>query len=131
MLAIGQDGTVNDFLVTYLDSIDDRLLEYLDEDEELRLDTVKRLRFYTTALLDGSITSAAVAEDWPDWFHLAPAFVAAYAPDEVEELEQAAGFLESPEIGDDAPLTVADRTYLTALELQLDMYPEMRATEEE
>jgi hypothetical protein len=28
---------VNDFLVTYLDSIDERLLEYLDEDDELSL----------------------------------------------------------------------------------------------
>ena len=49
-------GLVNDFLVVYLDSIDERLLEYLDEDEELKLDAVQRLRFYTTALLDGSIT---------------------------------------------------------------------------
>jgi hypothetical protein len=30
---------VNDFLVTYLDSIDKRLLEYLDEDDELSLYT--------------------------------------------------------------------------------------------
>ena len=28
---------MNDFLVTYLDSIDERLLEYLDEDDELSL----------------------------------------------------------------------------------------------
>jgi hypothetical protein len=26
---------VNDFLVTYLDSIDERLLEYLDDDDEV------------------------------------------------------------------------------------------------
>ena len=30
---------MNDFLVTYLDSIDERLLEYLDEDDELSLYT--------------------------------------------------------------------------------------------
>jgi hypothetical protein len=65
-------GTVNEFLVVYLDSIDEWLLDYLDEDEELRLDTVQRLRFYTTALVDGSITPAAVAEDWPDGLDLAP-----------------------------------------------------------
>jgi hypothetical protein len=47
---------VNDFLVVYLDSIDERLLEYLDEDEELKLDAVQRLRFYTSALLDGRST---------------------------------------------------------------------------
>jgi hypothetical protein len=119
---------VNEFLVVYLDSIDERLLEYLDDNEELRLDTVQRLRHYTTALLDGVITPVAVAEDWPDWFDLAPAFVAAYAPDEVEELEEAATFLE---IGTVALLNKADRAYLMALELQLDMYPDMRASGEE
>jgi hypothetical protein len=36
-------GTVNEFLVVYLDSIDERLLEYVD-DEELRIDAVRRLR---------------------------------------------------------------------------------------
>ena len=34
---------MSDFLVVYLDSIDERLLEYLDEDDELRLDAVQRL----------------------------------------------------------------------------------------
>jgi hypothetical protein len=73
---------VNKFLVLYLDSIDESLLDYLDEDEELRLAVVKRLRFYAGALLDGSITASAVAEDWEDWFDLVGAFVAAYAPEE-------------------------------------------------
>jgi hypothetical protein len=72
---------VNDFLVVYLDSIDERLLEYLDDDDELRLDAVQRLRFYTTALLEGSITPDHVMEDWPDWYQLVPAFVAAYGTD--------------------------------------------------
>jgi hypothetical protein len=53
----------------------------------------------------------------------------AYASAEVEELEEAATFMDGPEVGDDAPLTVADRAYLTAPELQLDMYPEMRMGE--
>jgi hypothetical protein len=97
----------------------------------LSLDTVQRLRFYTTALLDGSVTPAAVAEDWPDWYDLAPGFVAAYAPKEVGELEEAAAFLETPMIGDDAPLTEADRAYLVALGQVLDMYPEMPITGEE
>jgi hypothetical protein len=43
-----QDGPVNDFLFTYLDSIDEQLLEYLDEDDELKLDAVQRLRFGAT-----------------------------------------------------------------------------------
>jgi hypothetical protein len=65
-------GSVNDFLVTYLDSIDEQLLEYLDEDEELKLDAVLRLRFYTSALLEGSISPDHVMEDWPDWYQLTP-----------------------------------------------------------
>jgi hypothetical protein len=66
---------VFDFLPSYLDTIDERLLGYLVENDELRTETVQRLRFYTSALLDGSLSPAAVAEDWPDWFDLAPAFV--------------------------------------------------------
>jgi hypothetical protein len=31
-VVLGLDGLVSDFLVVYLDSIDERLLEYLDED---------------------------------------------------------------------------------------------------
>jgi hypothetical protein len=61
---------VNEFLVVYLDPIDERFLEYLDEGEELRLDIAKRLRYYTTAVLDGSITPTALHADWPDWFDL-------------------------------------------------------------
>ena len=125
---IGQDGPVSEFLVVYLDSIDERLLDYLDEDEELRLDTVKRLRFYTSALLEGSIKPAAVAEDWADWFDLAQAFVAAYAPEGVEELEDAAPLM-SDEVGEDTVLTDADRAYLTAVEALLDPYPETRIGE--
>ena len=51
-VVMGHDGPVNDFLFTYLDSIDERLLEYLDEDDELKLDAVRRLRSYASALLD-------------------------------------------------------------------------------
>jgi len=64
---------VNGFLLSYMDSIDERLLEYLDEDDDLRADTVQLLRFYASVMLDGSLSPAAVAEDEPDWFDLAPA----------------------------------------------------------
>jgi len=94
----GHDGPVNDFLVTYLDSIDGRLLEYLNEDDELKLDAVQRLRFYTSALLEGSITPDHVMEDWPDWYQLVPAFVATYGSDELQELEAAAELLEAIEV---------------------------------
>jgi len=121
-------GCVSEFLVVYLDSIDERLLDYLDEDDELRPEVVKRLLYYVTVLLEGSITPAAVAEDWADWFDLTGAFVAAYAPDEVGELEEAAPFMND-DVGADTVLTEADRAYLAAVELLLDAYPEMRLGE--
>ncbi|MGA3354685.1 MAG: hypothetical protein ABSD85_16120 [Acidimicrobiales bacterium] len=50
---MGQDeDPVNNFLISYLDAIDEQLLEYIDDDDELKLDAVQRLRFYTSALLD-------------------------------------------------------------------------------
>jgi hypothetical protein len=112
----------------YLDSIDERLLDYLDEEDELRPEVVKRLRYYTSALLEGSITPAAVAEDWADWLDLTRAFVAAYVPEGIGELEEAAPLM-SDEVGPDTVLTAADRVYLAAVELLLDAYPEMRLGE--
>jgi len=127
---MGHDGTVNDFLVVYLDSVDERLLEYLDEDDELKLDAVQRLRFYTSALLDESITPVHVVEDWLDWYALVPAFVAAYGSDELQELELGAEFLGAIEEDEDVILTKADLAYLKELEAWIDMYPEMRTTGE-
>jgi hypothetical protein len=48
-------------------------------------------------------------EDWPDWHHLAPAFVAAYGAEELQELESAAVFLQAIEEQGDVSLTEADR----------------------
>ncbi|MGO9150330.1 MAG: hypothetical protein ACLP1E_07160 [Acidimicrobiales bacterium] len=121
---------MSDFLVVYLDSVDERLLEYLDEDDELKLDAVQRLRFYTSALLVGSITPVHVVEDWLDWYALVPAFVATYGSDELRELEARAEFLGAIEDGEDVKLTKADLAYLKMLEEWLGMYPEMRTTEE-
>ena len=121
---------MNEFLVSYLDAIDERLLEYLDDDDELKLDVVKRLRFYTSALLASSITPDHVVEDWPDWFQLVPAFVAAYGSEELQEAEEATVFLQAVEEHDDVALTEGDLAYLKALEAWLDVYPEIRTTEE-
>ena len=121
---------MSDFLVVYLDSVDERLLEYLDEDDELKLDAVQRIRFYTSALLDGSITPMRVVEDWLDWYALVPAFVAAYGSDELQELELGAEFLGAIEEDEDVILTKADLAYLKELEAWIDMYPEMRTTGE-
>jgi len=51
---------------------------------------VKRARFFTSALLECSITPEAVAEDWPDWFDLAPAFVLVYGTTELQEMQDEA-----------------------------------------
>jgi hypothetical protein len=126
-IAIDHDGRVNQFLVGYLLTVDDELLRYLDPNGEMDLDAVRLLRYYTTALLDGSVSPIDIVKNWPDWYLLAPAFVAAYVPEDVEVLEKKAGFLAAAESGRDVTLTGVDRTYLTALRLHLNMYPEMLA----
>jgi hypothetical protein len=124
-------GPVNEFLVAYLLTVDERLLGYLDPNGEMGLDTVRRLRHHTTGLLGGSVSPADVVKDWPDWYLLAPAFVAAYVPEDIEVMEEKATFLGAAESGWDVALTDADRAFLTALRLRLVMYPEMRMTGEE
>jgi len=88
---------------------------------------VKRLCYYTTALLDGTITPAAVAEDWFDWFELVRALVVAYAPEAVADLWEGPEFNDAEDF--DQPLSKADRSYLVALEPLLDACPEMRLGE--
>ena len=88
-------GTVNEYLFVILSSKDKRLLDDLDKSGDMLVDTVRRLRNYTTALLDGSITPAVLAEDWDDFYDLPPAFVAACAPEWVGHLETMATFLDS------------------------------------
>ena len=119
-------GPMNDFLVAYLDAIDEGLLVHLDEEGELRLDTASWLHRYTNALLDGSVSPIALADDWPDWYMVAAAFVTVYAPEEVADLEEQTTFLDAVANGEDVALTEADRAYLWALRLHLGMYPELR-----
>ena len=114
---------MNDFLVSYLDAIEERLLEYLDDEGELKLEVVQRLRFYTSALLNGSLSPDNVVQDWADWFQLVPAFVAAYGTDELKEAEVASVFLETVEEHEHASINDAVRSYLKAVEAWLDMYP--------
>ena len=84
---------MNDFLVTSLDSIDERFLEYLDAHGELRVSTVQRLRLCARAMLDGSMTPSQVADEWADFFVLTPAFVAAHGTWELADLESDARLL--------------------------------------
>ena len=118
---------MSDVLVTHLDAIDGRLLDYLDEDGRLSAFTVGKLRRYTIALLDGAVSPLTVVEAWSDWFLLSAAFVAAYLPQDIQVMEEKATFMEAAESGEDVALTEADRVYLRELELHLDMYPEVVA----
>jgi hypothetical protein len=85
---------MNDFLVTTTRSTR-RLLAHLDDDEELPVQIVKRMRDFAVALLDGTITPVAIDKEWADLVTLGP----------------------------------ADRAYLEALVLQLDVYPNERPTD--
>jgi hypothetical protein len=117
----------SDFLVTYLDSIDEALLDYLDADEELSLSVVRRLRQCTTDLLDGTTTPGALKEEWPDWFALAGAYVATYGTDGLAAMRGAATGLRRVEEGEETvQLEAVDFDYLRALASELDVYPEMR-----
>ncbi len=120
---------VNDFLVRYLDSISADLIDYLDEDEELQVDVAQRMRDAATGLLAGETTPARLAVDWPDWFHLVGAFVATYGWEGTDDLEGSAPFL-APQHGAPDELTLADREFLEAIALQLDLYPSERDTDE-
>ena len=54
-VARGRLAVVNDFLVTYLDSIDEDLIAYPDEHEELPVEVARRMRDSAVALLDGDM----------------------------------------------------------------------------
>ena len=120
---------VNDFLVRYLGSVGEGLLAYLDENEELSVDVARRMRDSAVELLDGETTPSRLGNEWPDWYHLVGAFVAAYGWEGTDDLEDSAPFL-APEQGAPDELTGADREFLEAVALQLDLYPSERDTTE-
>jgi hypothetical protein len=116
----------NDLLVRYLGSIDKRLLEYLDSDEDLSVATTGRLRSCVSDLLAGAVTADELMVEWPDWFPLVSAFVVTYGSVELEDLEEESGFGPQTGADDDGPPSGLVRGYLLALELELDMYPEIK-----
>jgi hypothetical protein len=117
----------NDPLVTYLDSIDKRLLDYLDEDGELSAVATQRLRSHISELLAGTMTTAALTAAWPDWFDLVSAFVVTYGSLELEDLEVESGFARETEWDSEGPPSGLTRGYLLTLELELDVFSESRA----
>jgi len=113
---------MNDFLVRYLGSINGDLLDYLDDEEELAVEVARRMRDSSVELLDGETTPSRLSNEWPDWYHLIGAFVATYGWEGTDDLADAAPFL-APEEGAPDELTGADREFLEAVALQLDLYP--------
>jgi hypothetical protein len=116
----------NDPLVTYLESIDKRLLDYLDEDDELSIATIQRLRSHISELLAGTLTTSALTAAWPEWFDLVSAFVITYGSFELEDLEVVSGFERETEWDSGAPPSGLIRGYLLTLELELDVFPETK-----
>jgi hypothetical protein len=116
----------NDPLVTYLESIDKRLLDYLDDDDELSIATVQRLRPHISELLGGTMTTSALTAAWPEWFDLVSAFVITYGSLELEDLEVESGFGRESEWDSEAPPSGLMRGYLLTLELELDVFPETK-----
>ena len=113
---------VNDFLVSFLERSDPRLLRYLGSGGRLSAPTIRRLRHFAGALLDAEISPGRLAREWPDWFLLTPAFVAANGTLELADLASESGFRGKVEARDGASLTEADHNYLRALREALDEY---------
>ena len=116
----------NDLLVSYLESIDKRLLDYLDDNEDLSVATTERLRSYTSELLAGTITAPGLADAWADWFPLVSAFVTGYGSVELEDLSEDLAFGPETEADGAGPPSGLVRGYLLTLELELDLYPERK-----
>jgi hypothetical protein len=116
----------NEPLVTYLDSIDKRLLDYLDEDDELSVVSTRRLRSHISELLAGTMTTSTLSAAWPDWFDLVSAFVVTYGSLELEDLEVESGFGRDTEWDGEGPPSGLIRGYLLTLELELDVFSERK-----
>lgn len=115
---LSQAEPVNGFLVSDLDAIDEHLLAYLDDEQVLGADGATDAAVRDDAPR-GRLGLAALAEDWPDWFHLAPAFVSAYGDADLENLQHHPGPSTAGEDDGYSALTDPDRAYLRALELQV------------
>lgn len=117
----GKDVTVPDDLVTYLDTVDEGLVDYVDDRKNLSSDTVRRLQRFAVAMSEGSMTPGLAREDWPDFYPLAAAFVVVCGSDELRGLyDQATLF--SAVVRGDVPFTDADRVFLVVLSDELEQY---------
>lgn len=95
-----------------LDSIDPRLIGYLDADGNLSVDAIRRVERYAVALIQERVVPEHVHEDWPDFFPLVAALILAYGSPRLRQLARMSSIFKG--WGDD-PLTERDRTFLVAL----------------
>jgi hypothetical protein len=105
-------SSVSEDLAAYLDSIDARLVHYLDTDRDISSDAIRHVQCYAVALLQGLVLPEHVHEDWPDFYPLADAFVLAYGSRRLGQLLRLSSLYEG---GDDDPLTEDDRVFLVTL----------------
>lgn len=118
---------MQDDLVTHLDAVDNRLLDYLDGTEELSSEAVKRLQRFAVAMAEGSMTPGLAREDWPDFYPLAAAFVVVFGTEELRELYDQATFFSAVVRGE-IDFTDADRVFLVSLADELDRYADLHHT---
>lgn len=112
---------VADDLVTYLDTVDESLVDYVDDGKNLSADTVRRLQRFAVAMSEGSMTPGLAREDWPDFYPLAAAFVVVCGSDELRGLyDQATVF--SAVVRGEVPFSDADRVFLVLLSDELERY---------
>lgn len=103
-------------LAAYLDSIDGRLVRYLDGHRDISSDALRHVQSYVVALIQGLVVPEHVHEDWPDFFHLVDAFVLAYGSPRLGHLTRLSSLFEG---GGDDPLTDGDRVFLVTLLAEL------------
>lgn len=114
-------GVVADDLVSYLDAVDERLVDYLDDRENLSVEAVGRLQRFAVAMSEGSMTPGLAREDWADFYPLAAAFVVVCGSDELGDLyDQATVF--SAVVRGEVEFTDADRVFLVMLAEELESY---------
>lgn len=117
----GKDVAVADDLVTYLDTVEEGLVDYVDDRKCLSSDTVRRLQRFAVAMSEGSMTPGLAREDWPDFYPLAAAFVVVCGSDELRGLyDQATLF--SAVVRGEVSFTDADRVFLVLLSDELEQY---------
>ena len=110
----------NDELISVLDSFDEALLRYVDDDQDLSLDAVRYVGDVVTQVLTGSLTWSEVEDS--DWYPLTSALVIVYGTADLDDLRLDASLGE-----DTAEVTDSDRRFLTQLLALVSQYESARS----